>query len=200
MHLRRRIGLVVVVFAGLGLATAARAEWVIVPPRAGQVGLSIQGQYGQLLPGEIGDDFDNGPGLAVRLRYRMRYERALGLTFESQRFNAQTPTVDDTLPKYTSFYMYGIDVYQMFDTRSKTTKMLGVGLGLCQARLTLNDKEIQFTNADDGLYVTAIGGIERFFWQSWAIDLSARYYAAFLDGKLNHDLQGAIGVIFYASY
>jgi len=200
MHLRRRIGLVVVVIAGLGLATAARAEWVIIPPRAGQVGLSIQGQYGQLLPGNVGDDYDNGPGLAVRLRYRMRYERAMGLSFESQRFNTQTPTVDDTLPNHTTFYMYGLDVYQMFDTRSKTTKMLGVGLGLCQSRLSLNDGEIQFENSDDGIYLTAIGGLERFFWQSWAIDLSARYYAAFLGGQINHDLQASLGIIFYASY
>ena len=125
MHLRRRIGL-----GGPGLgrarsATAARAEWVIVPPRAGQVGLSIQGQYRQLLPGDVGDDYDNGPGLAVRLRYRMRYERAMGLSFESQRFNTQTPTVDDTLPNHTTFYMYGIDVYQMFDTRSKRDQDAG---------------------------------------------------------------------------
>ena len=43
-------------------------------------------------------------------------------------------------------------------------------------------------------------GVERFFFRSWAYDLSTRYLAIFRDGKPNHDLQVAAGMIFYASY
>src|SRR5207244_719777 len=71
-------------------ASEARGAVVVTPPRPGQVGIGIQGQYGTLLnSGGIGDQFGSGPGIAVRLRYRMRYERGIGLSFESQRFDVR---------------------------------------------------------------------------------------------------------------
>jgi len=42
-------------------------------------------------------------------------------------------------------------------------------------------------------------GSNGFFWQSIAFDFGARYQAIFLDGKVNHDLQASVGLIFYAS-
>jgi opacity protein-like surface antigen len=179
----------------------ARAAVTVIPPRAGQVGLAIQGQYGMLLDsGSLGTEFGQGPGLAVRLRYRMRYERGLGLSFESQRFDARTATVDDTLANHLSMFTYGVDAYQMFGTRTRTTRWLSVGGGLLQTRRVLNDKEIEFALNSDGVFVSAGAGVEQFFWQSWAFDLSTRYSAAFLDGKVNHDLQASLGFVFYASY
>ena len=92
-------------------AGAAQAEKSIVLPRAGQVGLSVQVQGGSLLtPGDLGVEFGSGAGLSVRVRYRMRFERAIGLTFDTQRLsarnaagNAQNPnsafdTLGHTLP------------------------------------------------------------------------------------------------------
>ena len=123
----------------------ARAAWIVVPPRPGQVGIGIQGQYGTLLQsGGFGDQFGDGPGLAVRLRYRMRYERAMGLSFESQRFDVRLPQLADTASHHLSAFTYGFDVYQMFGTRTRTTRWVGVGAGLVQFRRVLNDKEIQF--------------------------------------------------------
>src|SRR5262249_44814285 len=66
----------------------ARAEGPTVLPRPGQGGVGIQGGYGSLLKnGEVGSLFDSGPPIGIRLRYRMRYERAIGLSFEGQRFD-----------------------------------------------------------------------------------------------------------------
>jgi hypothetical protein len=185
-------------FAG---GARARADWLIVPPRAGQVGLSVQGQYGGMLKsGPIGSLFEGGPGIAVRLRYRMRFERAMGLSFESQRFDIRQATRVDTLANHMNAYAYGIDVYQMFGTRTRTTKWLGVGGGLVQFRRVLNDDEIDFSNNNDGVFVSAAAGVERFVWQSWAIDLSGKYLTVLQGGRANHDFQASLGLIVYATY
>ena len=185
----------------LAWSAPARAEWTVVPPRAGQVGLSAQGQYGMLLDsGTIGQEFEAGPGLAVRLRYRMRYERAMGLSFESQRFDVRVLAPADTAANHMSVFTYGFDIYQLFGTRTRTTKWLGVGAGLVQFRRVLNDKEIDFTSSTDGAYVSAGAGVERFVWQSWALDLSGKYLAVLRDGHANHDFQASVGLIVYATY
>lgn len=199
----RRILFAVVLAAAAPWATGtpARAEWIITPPRTGQAGIAVEGQYGGLVKsGSLGRDFGSGPGLAVRLRYRMRYERGLGLSFESERFDARAKSSADTAVKFVTLYNYGLDIYQMFGTRTRTTKWVSGGLGLVQARRTLNDKEIEIPLSSDGGYVSAAAGLERFVWQSWAIDLSARYLTVFLDGRTNHDLQASLGLIVYASY
>jgi hypothetical protein len=88
----------------------------------------------------------------------------------------------------------------MFATRTRTHRMLSLGAGLAKIAVKLSDGETSFPTAGDGVYVSAGAGIEHFFWQSWAIDLSSRYLAVFHDGKPNHDVQAALGLIFYASY
>lgn len=204
----------VLVVAAVALALAphpARAESSIVLPKAGQVGLSVGGGYGSLLEsGTVGSLYGAGGTVTVRLRYRMRYERGIGLSFESQSLDtrvepfAYNPVFSDSVaPTKLSLILSGVEFYQLFDTRTRTTKMLMVGAGLAQMRAELNSGETQLSDefgTGDGLYVSAGAGLERFFYRSWAWDLSARYFAIFRDGKANHDLQGALGVIFYASY
>ena len=189
--------LFVVVMGGmLAAAAEARAARIVIPPRPGQVGLGVQGQYGALLKsGSVGESFGSGPGLAVRLRYRMRYQRGIGLSFESQRFDAREATWDGT---EASIFTAGAEVYQMFGTRTRSTRMLSLGAGLAKLSVKLRDGETMFPY-DDGVYVSAGAGVERFFWQSRAYDLSARYMTVFLGGKVNHDVHVALGLIFYAN-
>ena len=199
--IRIRVPILLLALGALALGTPARAEWVVTPPRAGQVGLAVQGQYGGMLKsGDVGKLFNSGPGLAVRLRYRMRYERAIGLSFESQRFDARVPTSADSLADHMNAYTYGFDVYQMFSTRTRTPEWLSVGAGLVQFRRVLNGGEIDFSDNNDGVYVSAAGGVERFIWQSWAIDLSGKYLTIFQNGRPNHDFQASLGLIVYATY
>jgi len=183
----------------LSWAAAAGAASNIVLPRPGQVGIGIQGQAGTLLEsGDLGDLFSSGPGIAVRMRYRMRYERALGITFEAQTFDARESSSSDTAASKLNLIMSGFEVYQLFGTRTRTTRMVSVGIGIAQASAKLNSDETVFP--DDGFYVNAGAGVERFVWRSWAVDLSARYFTIFQHGKTNHDFQAALGLIFYASY
>jgi hypothetical protein len=186
----------------------ARAAGSIVLPRPGQVGLGIQGGFGTLLKsGELGGTFGNGPTLAVRLRYRMRYERALGLSFEGQRFDIRVPEAEfpagSGLLGRTNLrvILSGLEFYQLFGTRTRVTKMLMVGAGLAQTSGKTADKETWYRpEGSDGAYVSLGGGVERFLIRSWALDLSTRYIAVFLPDERSHDLQAALGFIFYASY
>lgn len=185
------------------LAVPAGAATVVLP-RPGQVGFSFQGQGGTLAKaGEFGQDFGAGGGLAVRLRYRMRFERGIGLSFERQTFGVRNELAGvDTAAKTLTFTTASGEVYQMFGTRTNTVKMLSAGIGLLQSTQKLNDGEskISGTGVGDGLMLSAGAGVERFVWQSWAIDLSTRYFAIFHNGKVNHDVQVSAGLIFYAGY
>ncbi len=197
---------------GLALSTAgaARAASTIVLPRAGQVGVGLQGQFGALAGGDdLAATFDNGPGLAVRVRYRMRYERGIGLSFESQTMGAKGfhgqakgfPTQPDSsgFDKVT-VNTAGAEFYQMFGTRTRTVKMVSAGLGLAQISGRLNNGETVYPVNNEGLFLSAGAGIERFFYRSWAFDLSTRYMALFHEAKVTHDVQVSAGLIFYASY
>ncbi len=188
----------------------------IVLPRAGQVGIGIDGQYGSLLKsGGLGDEFGAGPGLAVRLRYRMRYERAIGLSFQTQNLDSRehlrpspagaflggVQAQDTTNTRdHLVLTLAGFDIFQMFDTRSKSTKWVSAGIGLAQVSSRLSNKDVQYPIAGDGMYLSAGAGLEKFFYRSWAYDLNTHYLAVFHDGKLNHDLQASIGMIFYVAY
>jgi len=200
---------IAVLAAGVLCAGGARAASSIVLPRAGQVGVGVQGGYGLLLSsGQLGDTFGSGPTFAVRLRYRMRYERGLGLSFESQQLDArEAPGRFDltdpatVAPDKLSLVASGVEFYQMFDTRSRTVKMLMVGAGIAQVRVDLNTGETSFAEEDgagDGTYLSLGAGVERFVFRSWAWDLSFRYLAVFKGGEVTHDQQVALGAIFYA--
>lgn len=193
-------------------AQPAHAQRKLILPRAGQVGVGIQGQYGSLLDsGKLGGEFGSGPGLGVRLKYRLRYERALGLSFERHSFDtrgdsAQAGSAFDRITdagvrrERLDFSMAGLELYQLFDTRTPTVKLVSAGIGLVQLNSRLSNKETQYPLGGDGFYLSAGAGVERFVYRSWALDLSTRYMAVFHDSKVNHDVQLQGGVIFYASY
>jgi hypothetical protein len=201
----------IAIVAGLAMmvmgAGSGGAAVIVVPPRPGQVGLSVQGQYGSLMKsGDIGENFGSGPGLAVRLRYRMRYERGFGLSFESHEFDARVnglaignfaEVAEDSVPSKVTLGMYGVDFYQMFGTRTRTTKMLSVGAGITRVTQEFTQGDSNFPG--DGMFVTAGAGVERFFWQSWGWDVSGRYYGIFRDRQVSHEFQISAGLVFYAS-
>ncbi len=188
----------VVVLAGLGIGRPAEAKLPVLPPRPGQIGVGVQGQFGMMVSktGDLGVQFDNGPGLAVRLRYRMRYERGVGLSFEGQTFDVRRGRGDDTLTTL-KLVTSGIEFYQMFGTRTTTTRMLSAGAGVAQVSRKYTNGDLDYPG--DGVYVSAGAGLERFFYRTWAYDLSARYMTLFQQGKANHQVQLSAGLIFYAN-
>jgi hypothetical protein len=204
--------LVLGVVLGALAAGSALAKPIVVLPRPGQVGVSGSLLYGTLLDGgNVGGQFGSGPGMAVRIRYRMRYERGCGLSFESHGLDprgadsllnyydgTRMPANSPFAYKRLNLFLYGVDFYQLFGTRTKTTKLVSVGAGLAHPVFALNGGDQQYPFGD-GAYLSVGAGVERFFWQSMAFDFGARYQAVFLDGRTNHDLQVSAGLIFYAS-
>lgn len=196
---------VLVMAAVLLVAPATWAAGSIVLPRPGQVGLGLQGGYGTLFKsGELGGEFGGGFTIAARLRYRMRYERALGLTFENQRHEIRVPEVDfpagSGLPGRTriNLVLSGLEFYKMFGTRTPTIKMLMVGGGIAQTSGRTANNEAFFPG--DGTFLSAGFGVERFVYRSWALDFSTRYMMVFIPDDRAHDVQAAVGIMFYASY
>ena len=190
-----------VVVAVLCVTGTAEAASSLLLPRPGQVGIGLQGGYGSLLDGgNLGKEFGSGPSVAIRLRYRMRYERGFGLSFESHKLDVRNAAPAESLyaRNQLSVVLSGVDFYQLFHTRSRTQPMLSVGVGLAQYHVRDNDGEIEYPK--DGLYLSAGGGVERFFFRSFAFDLSSRYFVLFQNGKTNQNVQAAAGIIFYASY
>ena len=209
-----RITLAVLVTLAVGVSSAHAASSIVLP-RAGQVGLGLQVQGGTLLQGGgLGEEFGVGPGMAVRLRYRMRFERAIGLSFDVQRLKSReasaregafdslqaVPGTPQILRERLKLVTAGIEFYQLFDTRDRTVKMLSAGAGLAQVSAKLSDGETQFPLAGDGVYLSIGAGLERFVYRSVAWDLSTRYMTILHDKKVNHDIQLSLGFIFYAAY
>jgi hypothetical protein len=194
------------------LAAAPARAVTIVLPRAGQVGVGVQGQFGGLVEaGELGDEFSTGGGMAVRLKYRMRYGRAAGLSFEARSLDGRGHFTSnsaflvgvgpDSLPlRSLSLQTFGGDVYQFFNIRGRDQVFVSGSAGLAKVSATSGNGDTVYPLGGDGLFVGVGLGFEHFVYRSWAIDTSVRYSSIFLDGTANHDLQAAVGMTFYAAY
>lgn len=191
------------VLAAQLMVSAAEAKVVVIPPRAGQLGVGLQAQFGSLTSGGgFGSDFGAGPGMAVRLRYRLRYERAFGVSFERQNFEVRNFALGDSAQKTLTLMNSSIEFYQLFGTHTRTTRMLSAGFGLVQPSKKLRGGEVKLGGDDvlDGAFVSVGAGLERFIYQSLGIDLNIHYQTIFQNGSTNHDIQAAAGLIFYATY
>jgi hypothetical protein len=150
----------------------------------------------------LGSTYGDGGAICARLRYRMRYERALGLSFENERFNIRVPELlaPDSLPgrDRLNLILSGLEFCKLFATRTPSVKMIILGAGIAQSRGHFIDGEAFFPG--DGTYLSAGFGVERFFYKSWALDLSTRYMFVFLPDDHLHDIQASLGLMFYASY
>jgi hypothetical protein len=195
----------------LALLPGRSGAFPILLPRAGQVGVGLQGQYGTLFKsGQLGQEFGHGGGISVRLKYRMRYERGIGLSYESQHMTARRPRFDETAfianadsvtRSKLSIATAGFDLYQFFGTRTRTPRYLNASLGVAAPiSAKLSDGETQYPLGGDGFYLAAGGGVEWFVYRSWAVDVSSRYMAVMMDGKVDHDVHVSLGMTFYAAY
>src|SRR6185436_10764965 len=123
MRFRVSLGITLIVL-GAGALNAGAAT--VTLPRPGQVGIAVQGGYGSLIDaGGVGGEFGDGPTFAIRLRYRMRYERGIGLSFETSKFASRLARPFDpahpdstTFPDQLKVVLSGLDYYQFFGTRT----------------------------------------------------------------------------------
>lgn len=183
-------------------AAPAGTGWRPRIVREGTVSLGGQAQYGTFFANTgFGRDYDAGPGMTIRLRYRTSRETALGLSFEGQRMNATEDPVASDDPDWIRGIVTTFDYYQYFRVKKRAPRYLVAGAGLVQTRRQLQNGETEFPG--DAGVVTLGAGTEIWWKRGITFDLSARYYlfASGGDGavELSHNVQAALGFQLYTS-
>jgi len=194
-------------------ASTARAQESSPPPappsgfrprvvREGTLSLGMQGEYGTFLGNSgFGADFNHGPALAVRVRYRFAEDQAVGVSFEGQRFNVKAPSDSAFGTDYLSAITTTFEYYNYFQTRSRTPQYLMIGAGLLQTREHLNDSEVDFPG--DGGVISLGAGAEYWWKRTLTFELSLRYNGFIHNDNgsttLTHGVQGGLGFHFYTS-
>jgi opacity protein-like surface antigen len=166
--------------------------------RQGTIALTGMASYGTLLEsGRYGQTFNSGIGLGFGLRYRTSYEAAVGVSFESQRFDARAPGDSAAAAVRLNLVVTSLDYYRFFSHRSRVPRYLVLGVGLVQARQTDADGELEYPG-DGGMFKVG-GGIEYWMSRSLTADLNVRYNGVFSNSRLDHDFQIGLGLNFYTS-
>jgi opacity protein-like surface antigen len=170
--------------------------------REGTLSLGMQGEYGSFLGNSgFGAEFNHGPAIAVRVRYRFAEDQAVGVSFEGQRFDAKVDSVSEFAPKYLNAITTTLEYYNYFQTRSRTPQYLMLGAGLLQTREHLNDSETTFPG--DGGVISLGAGAEYWWKRTLTFELSLRYngFIHSDNGKTNvtHGVQAGLGFEFYTS-
>jgi opacity protein-like surface antigen len=194
-------------------ASTARAQDAPPPPappsgfrprvvREGTLSLGAQGQYGTFLGNSgFGAEYNHGPSLGVRVRYRFAEDQAFGVSFEGQRFDVKVDSASTTAPKYLTAITTTAEYYNYFQTRSRTPQYLMIGAGLLQTRRHLNDSEIDFPG--DGGVLLLGAGAEYWWKRTLTFDLSIRYNGFIHNTNgttsLTHGVQAGLGFEFYTS-
>ena len=171
--------------------------------RDGTLSLGMQGGYGTLFAGTgFADEFNHGWGLAVRVRYRLNEDQAVGVSFEGQHLDAKRDPDNPTDPAWLQDLTTTVEYYQFFRTRKRTPQYLLIGAGLLQTRRHLQDGEIDFPG--DGGAITVGAGTEYWWKRTLTFDLSLRYYG-YIKGEdsgatsLTHGVRAALGFHYYTS-
>ena len=165
--------------------------------RGGTVSLYGAGMYGTLLGGPFSETFDSGMGLGFALRYRNSQESSLGLGFEAHYFDSKVEADSAAAPKNLQFVITTLDYYRHYSVRTRTPRYLVIGAGLMQARQENLNEEREFPG--DGGVIKAGGGIEYWLNRTLTAEFGVRYYGVFSRQVMNHDVQAALGIVFYTS-
>ena len=181
-----------------GLATLVSSLCVAGPIFEERGTLMVGAQVQQCLL--VGDappinDFDSGTGFAMRLRYYLGDNRALGISLESQIFDGVRAPVNDDQPKRLTDAIIMADYLFYFDRESSLSRYVAVGLGLHHpGREYKSYGEV----GPDGLAASLGGGLEYFFHRSTSVDVSVRGYGLFGQGEgFLGSVEAAVGMNFY---
>lgn len=197
----RTTALVLLLVLAVAVPPAA-AEFSPRPVREGTLSFGLVGQAGALLGGgDLGEVYDFGPGLGVRLRYRTSRDAALGLTFEAQRYNAKEEPVTPDDPEWIRSVNAIFEYYQYFRVQSRSPRYLNFGVGLMQLRRRLETEEVDFPG--DGAIFVVGGGTEIWWGRVLSVDLNLRYNGMLrgVEGssQYTHAATVSLGFQFYTS-
>lgn len=177
------------------------------------ISLGIQGQYGFLggakdpipedpVDGSWGSLFDFGEGIAVRVRYSLARNRAIGLSFEDQRFRRQGD-LPRTHPDQLQLTQVLGEYYIYFARPRKITQYVVFGAGIHRPVLRIETEDSTGRtleeNAFPGTNLTVMvgAGAEYFLGRQASIDLSLRGYGINSDPERTATGELALGIHYY---
>jgi opacity protein-like surface antigen len=161
----------------------------------GTLSVGVQGQYGYLVgDAPPADDFDQGAGYDLRLRYYLGNDRALGISMESQKFDAVPQEATGVQPREMTVALMTLDYLFYFQRASTLSRYVTAGVGVHHpSRDFQNGSEV----GPDGLVLTVGAGLEYFFHRVASVDVCVRGYGLFGQGGLLGSGEAAIGLNFY---
>ncbi len=177
----------------LGACSAAQCGPIF--EERGALAVGAQGTYGFLAGDAVAaEDFDQGAGYGLRLRYYLGEDRALGVSMESQRFDGNPSANLQYQPEEMTVAVFTLDYLMYFQRASTLTRYLTLGVGFHHPGREYKDgSEV----GPDGLVLTAGAGFEYFFHRVMSVDVSIRGYGLFGQGGLLGSGQAAAGLNFY---
>ena len=167
--------------------------------RPNTISLGIQGSYGVVRgTSRLSDGFSDGPGYAFRFRYMLAPSFALGFSFESQRFNERggppstTPGASDSTIVMTTVSAEGI----LFLHREREAHPYFLA-GFGHASPDVVDKVLGSARVNEGLYLVAGAGMERFMRPRLSLDFTLRGYGMISNSEFTSFAQLCAGIHLY---
>lgn len=146
----------------------------------------------------LSDGFSNGPGYAFRFRYMLAPSFALGFSFENQRFSdrggapSPTPGASDSTIVMTTVSMEGI-VFLHREREAHPYFLAGFG----HASPDIVDDVLGSSRANEGLFLVAGAGMERFMRPRFSLDFTLRGYAMISNSEFTSFAQVCAGIHLY---
>jgi hypothetical protein len=166
--------------------------------RPGTLSLGVQAQYGLIMgPSDFAEEFNNGPGFAIRIRYALGGPQAFGISFESQTFGADQSAIDPestSIPDQLKLANATLEYLRYFNRGQGNSQYLVVGLGLYHPSET---RSTGLAATSDGLVLAVGGGAEFFTLRTTSLDLSVRANALFGGDAISATIQAAFGFHHY---
>jgi len=169
--------------------------------RKGTISLGGQVGYGVVRgSSELNDHFDNGPSYAFRFRYMLSARAALGFSFENHRYNTRAGLPLDTSPfaaadSHAVVTTVGTEIVLFVHRERETTPYFLTGFGFASPNVIYERKESR--RVDEGPFLTAGVGLERFVRQRLSIDVSLRGYGVVGNSELSLFSQLNVGLHLY---
>lgn len=181
--------------------------------RPNTVSVGIQGQYGILRGNSrLADGFDHGPGYAFRFRYMVSPSAALGFSFENQHYGsinspaavplagqfADSHVVATTVSVEGVFYMHrATEVNPYFIGGFGYASPDVVFTGFTATASAPQEEGDQSSRVNEGPFLTAGVGVERFIRERFSMDLSIRGYTLISNSEFTSIGQVSLGIHLY---
>jgi hypothetical protein len=167
--------------------------------RPNTISLGIQAQYGGIRgSSRLADGFDHGPGYAFRFRYMLSPRAALGFSFEHQRFGSVQPPLNvpgDFADSHVVITTISVESLIYSHREREVHPYFVVGLGYASPDIVFAEEVASRVN--EGAFLTAGVGFERFVRARFSVDGSLRVYGQIANSEFSSVGQVSLGIHLY---